>query len=407
MRTLAVIVVLFLIPALIVGCAYPGQAQHARSFELEDAAREAIERRDYQLATAHYREALAQLDAFQKKQGNDFGGAEAGWEFQTALSIGNVRMMDGDAKGAGEATREAYEEYGRDLQSARDAAAATANNKLMLGMMLGAAASIAASRTGNHEAAAQTWQEVEGMRARGVFEIKQVDTTADYDGNPDTHAIRFPFSGALYPFDRIVRVENPQGSCTGSIIGDRLILTNAHCVTEAGTPLSPVSIRRGRHTFPAIEVWTHQGKNGAWDQDRRNDWAILVIEKRLGRSLGFEGSSKRLQVGKSLLAGYSGDFNDGRYLSADYGCKATSDVSGAVIQTDCDISRGSSGAPVFVHDPNANYGGFEFVVALNACGKFISHERNIAVPRSACVVNATQWAPTAAKLRAMYDLPAE
>ncbi|PAX56978.1 trypsin-like serine peptidase [Brunnivagina elsteri] len=166
--------------------------------------------------------------------------------------------------------------------------------------------------------------------------------------------------------------------CTGTLIYDNLVLTNSHCVLDPETGVLSKKINflpnfiNGRVSNPRDialvqrVVYGTDFKNG--QQDNAKDWAILVLDKPLGRKYGYLGWKS---LPSSVLAsnpkqyffvGYSGDFpksNPGMTAGFEKGCSITGEDAGLLLH-DCDTAGGSSGGAIIATIDNQYY-----IVALN------------------------------------------
>ncbi|NER36678.1 MAG: trypsin-like serine protease [Oscillatoria sp. SIO1A7] len=185
---------------------------------------------------------------------------------------------------------------------------------------------------------------------------------------------RVPMTSEQYPWSAIGRIKVGNSACTGTLVGEDLVLTNAHCVID--------------DTFKTLtreKVWFERNyKNGSakdkaiatefWlgtddpSQFGSQDWAILRIDKPLGAKYGYMGwrtldfSNPSTMADWFVLAGYSGDFQRGKTAGIHSGCSITRQVAGGFLLHDCDTTRGSSGSGIFAFWPNSG----AQIIALNS-----------------------------------------
>lgn len=192
-------------------------------------------------------------------------------------------------------------------------------------------------------------------------------------GNDD----RQPITSSAYPWSAIGRVEiDGGGHCTGALVGEDLVLTNAHCVVDdrgqaVGLTFKP-NYKLGAASDSARATYTWYG-TATPNQERRSDWAVFRLDRPLGKLYGYFGfrslDYEKLKAMPVNYAGYS-TFKDeqfpafvgGQTAQAHMGCKIR-DVypESGMLHTDCDNGRGGSGGPIFVMED-----GLPIIVAINA-----------------------------------------
>jgi V8-like Glu-specific endopeptidase len=171
----------------------------------------------------------------------------------------------------------------------------------------------------------------------------------------------------------IVRIRRGESFCTGAIVGRYFVLTNQHCVRDKfGSPVSvPITVHQevlvveknagasGQPSPVNLKVrdisedgWVVDSvspETGNWQQHSEHDWVVLTLKTHEFdhwlqiASLPADAPSDELP--RVALAGYSGDLDDGMYVTMDWGCKIE-DVSESLLKHGCRRWKGASGSPV-------------------------------------------------------------
>ncbi len=196
---------------------------------------------------------------------------------------------------------------------------------------------------------------------------------------------RVPMLTRKFPWSTIGRIEYQDNgtsyTCTGSLIGRNLVLTNAHCLIDKKTG-KPIVAKNSNPGAAQLLFKPSLIKNASIDQARvidyqygtldlranpADDWAILKLDKPLGnlygylgwRNLNFSQQSVLAKSRKRLsLVGYAQDYpksqdafelgNSGETAGMHRGCSIEDVDQGLVIHR-CDSNPGASGGPIFAY----------------------------------------------------------
>lgn len=132
---------------------------------------------------------------------------------------------------------------------------------------------------------------------------------------------------------------------TGFFVGDKIVITNKHVVSDSSATYTVVDTAGVKHTVGSIF------------RDPLNDLALLTVEDLSIQALGF-GDSARLQVGQTVIAigNALGRFSNtvtkgvvsgvGRGITASGGLGQFQEEIDDVIQTDAALNPGNSGGPL-------------------------------------------------------------
>lgn len=228
--------------------------------------------------------------------------------------------------------------------------------------------------------------------------IKQFDEPTGDDRGIFGLDERHPMLSRDYPWAAIGRIEGVKADgekyhCTGSLITEDIVLTNAHCVVDPYTHKVSKEIKfrpnviNGRSKDDkdtAVVKRIIAGTDFKEANPSKNDWAVVKIDKPLGKKYGYFGwvslpTSTMLKYREKFhMIGYSGDFPTAKtlkafpYLEAGEGLTAGVHVGCSILKEDngslshdCDTTGGSSGGPIVAQIKDKYY-----IIALNNAERF-------------------------------------
>ncbi|BAY83858.1 glutamyl endopeptidase [Calothrix parasitica NIES-267] len=226
------------------------------------------------------------------------------------------------------------------------------------------------------------------FKPNGLNQLNKIPRARGVIGSDD----RIPMTLRKYPWSSIGRVAGITASgskyhCTGTLIAENVVLTNSHCVVDNKTnKLSKKiwfqpNVINGK-VLDSSDVATVKeviyGTDFTQRNSIKNDWAVMLIDRPLGRKYGYLGlknlpTSTFARIPQQLFfVGYSGDFPNpqkrafqrftagkGWTAGAQQGCSIVGEEQ-EILLHDCDTAGGSSGGPIIAFIDNNPY-----IVALN------------------------------------------
>jgi len=176
---------------------------------------------------------------------------------------------------------------------------------------------------------------------------------------------RYPiWNTTTYPFSTIGLVQTASGTCTGTMVGPRHMVTASHCLQWNGNgtigwlKFTPGSAPGGY--APWGSAWSTRVRyfervSGSLDMWRiANDYVVVVLDREIGRSTGWMGW-RTYWTGWNggsywLTAGYPGD-RAGRMVGQ-HGCSITgthsfSGGAAMALYSYCDTYFGQSGSSIY------------------------------------------------------------
>ena len=199
---------------------------------------------------------------------------------------------------------------------------------------------------------------------------------------------RIPMTSRDYPWSAIGKIKGIGAdgsgySCTGTLIAEDVVLTNAHCVVDPETQKVSQAIaflpnlvngvvKSKADIAYATNVYYGTDFKNRTLADYSNDWAILKLNKPIGKKYGYLGwkslPSSRLvgDTKKFSLVGYSGDFPNPKKKG--YETLTAGESMTAGVHLKCSILRRQDN--LLYHNCDTNHGASGGAIISNINGKY-------------------------------------
>lgn len=162
-------------------------------------------------------------------------------------------------------------------------------------------------------------------------------------------------------WEAVGRVEAPGGYCTGTLIAGDTVLTAAHCVYDRlGLPIpaGKMTFRAGYHRGAAVAErgvthwvvapgYKDQGDAALSPSMIANDVALLRLDAPVSTTDADPFAIHPLAARDSAVSVVSYGIGRDEVLSRERSCALTARYAEGILEFDCDVTFGSSGAPVF------------------------------------------------------------
>ena len=184
----------------------------------------------------------------------------------------------------------------------------------------------------------------------------------------ESHLLSQKEIATLLPSVGRLSIDQGDGFCTASLVSEKIIVTAAHCLFDSATgqPFSAEKLRfqagwrAGKAYFTtaikrAVTHPDYQFEDIFFETRRiRNDIALLELKEAVpvGAAMPFKVDGFPALGAALTLVSYQRGKSDGPHIQQN--CRAAGDQIGMLVLA-CEVTFGSSGAPVFYKYPDGRF----------------------------------------------------